>query len=71
MGLFTSSLNSPLAQIVREHGHVVELKARGRSKPSFEYSEIGIMGDVFELGSLFLLCMVTEAIFRNLPIDGV
>ncbi len=71
MGLITSKMKSPLAQIVREHGHVVELKGRGRSKPSFEYSEIGIMGDMFELGSLFLLCMMTEAIFRNLPVDGV
>jgi 6-phospho-3-hexuloisomerase len=71
MGLITSNVNSPMAKIVREHGHVVELKGRGRSKPSFEYSEIGIMGDMFELGSLFLLCMMTEAIFRNLDVDGV
>jgi len=71
MGLITSNVNTPLAQIVREHGHVVELKGRGRLKPSFEYSEIGIMGDMFELGSLLLLCMMTEAIFRNLRIDGV
>ncbi len=71
MGLVTSNVNSQLAQIVREHGHVVELKGRGRSKPSLEYSEIGIMGDMFELGSLLLLCMMTEAIFRNLLVDGV
>ena len=71
MGLITSNVNSPLAQIVREHGHVVRLKGRGRSKPSFEYSEVGIMGDIFELGSLFLLSMMTEAIFRNLEVDGV
>ncbi len=71
MGLLTSNVKSSLAQIVREHGHVVELKGRGRSKPSFEYSEIGIMGDMFELGSLLLLCMMTEAIFRNLQVDGV
>ncbi len=71
MALLTSNLNSPLAKIVREHGHVVELKGRGRSKPSFEYSEVGIMGDMFELGSLLLLCMITEAIFRNLEVDGV
>ncbi|MBE0519933.1 SIS domain-containing protein [Candidatus Bathyarchaeota archaeon] len=71
MGLITSNLNSPLAKIVREHGHVVKLKGRGRSKPSFEYSKIGIMGDIFELGSLLLLSMITEAIFRNLHVDGV
>ena len=71
MGLITSNLNSPLVKIVGEHGHVVKLKGRGRSKPSFEYSKIGIMGDIFELGSLFLLSMMTEAIFRNLGVDGM
>jgi 6-phospho-3-hexuloisomerase len=71
MGLITSNVKSSLAQIVREHGHVVGLKGRGRSKPSFEYSEVGIMGDMFELGSLLLLCMMTEAIFRNLQVGGV
>ncbi len=71
MGLLTSNLNSPLAQIVREHGHVVQLKGRGRSKPSFEYSETGMMGDIFELGSLLLLCMMIEAIFRNLEVEDV
>jgi D-arabinose 5-phosphate isomerase GutQ len=71
MGLITSNLNSPLTKIVREHGHVVKLKGRGRSKPSLEYSKMGIMGDIFELGSLFLLSMMTEAIFRNLGVDGM
>jgi len=71
MGLITSNMNSPLAKIAREHGHVVELKGRGRSKPSFEYSKVGIMGDIFELGSLLLLCIMTEAIFRNLEVDWV
>jgi len=71
MGLITSNLNSPIAKIVRSHGHVVELKGRGRSKPSFEYSEIGIMGDIFELGGLLLLSIMTEVIFRNLEADWV
>ncbi|MCW4001790.1 MAG: SIS domain-containing protein [Candidatus Bathyarchaeota archaeon] len=71
MGLVTSNVNSPLAKIAREYGHVVNLKGRGRLKPSFEYDETGIMGDMFELGSLLLMCMMTEAIFRNLPVDGV
>jgi 6-phospho-3-hexuloisomerase len=71
MGLITSNINAPLAQVVREHGHVVELKGRGRSKPSMEYTETGIMGDMFELGSLLLLCMLVEAIFRNLRVDDV
>jgi 6-phospho-3-hexuloisomerase len=71
MGLITSNVNAPLAEIVSAHGHVVELKGRGRSKPSLEYTETGIMGDMFELGSLLLLCMMVEAIFRNLEVDDV
>jgi D-arabinose 5-phosphate isomerase GutQ len=71
MGLITSALESPLAQITRQYGHVVHVKGRGRLKPSFEYSETGMMGDIFELGSLSLLCMMIEAIFRNLEVEDV
>jgi len=71
MGLVTSGLESPLAQITRQYGHVVQVKGRGKSKPSFEYSETGMMGDVFELGTLLLLCMMIEAIFRNLEVEDV
>ena len=71
IGLITSGLESPLAQITRQYGHVVHVKGRGRLKPSFEYSETGMMGDVFELGTLSLLCMMIEAIFRNLEVEDV
>ncbi|UCH31780.1 MAG: SIS domain-containing protein [Candidatus Bathyarchaeota archaeon] len=71
MGLVTSNLDSQLGRLVSEYGHVIELKGRGRSKPSLDYSEMGIMGDMFELGSLLLLCMMTEAIFRNLQVSEV
>ena len=71
MGLITSNLNSPLAEIAGRCGHVVELTGRGRAKPSLDYSETGIMGDIFELGSLLLLGMVTEAMFRNLEAHEV
>jgi len=71
MGLLTSGLESPLAQITSQYGHVVQVKGRGKSKPSFEYSETGMMGDVFELGTLLLLCMMIEAIFRNLEVEDV
>jgi len=50
---------------------VVQIKGRGKSKPSFEYSETGMMGDIFELGTLQLLCMMIEAIFRNLEVEDV
>jgi 6-phospho-3-hexuloisomerase len=66
MGLITSNLDSPLAEIASKCGNVIQLTGRGRAKPSLDYSEIGIMGDIFELGSLMLLWMMTEAIFRNL-----
>ena len=71
MGLITSNLSSPLAKVVSRYGNVLELRGRGRSKPSLDYSEVGIMGDIFELGSLLLLSMMTEAIFRNLEVVDV
>ncbi len=71
MALLTSSKESPLAQITSKYGTVVLLKGRGKSKPSFEYSETGMMGDIFELGTLELLCSLIEAIFRNLEVDDV
>jgi D-arabinose 5-phosphate isomerase GutQ len=71
IGLLTSALESPLSQITRQYGHVVHIKGRGRLKPSFEYSETGMMGDVFELGTLLLVCMMIEAIFRNLEVEDV
>jgi len=71
MGLFTSALDSPLGQIVGKYGNVVELKGRGKSKPGTEYSETGMMGDIFELGTLELMNSMVEAVFRNLEVDDV
>ena len=71
MGLLTSSLETPLAEITSKYGQVVQIKGRGKSKPSFEYSETGMMGDIFELGTLELLNSMIEAIFRNLDVDEV
>lgn len=71
MGLITSNLKSPLANVVSKHGNVLELKGRDSAKPSLDYSEVGIMGDIFELGSLLLMSMMTEAIFRNLEVGEV
>ncbi|HLN44526.1 MAG TPA: SIS domain-containing protein [Candidatus Sulfotelmatobacter sp.] len=71
MGLLTSALDSPLTEITNRHGHVIQLKGRGKSKPSFEYSETGMMGDIFELGTLLLMGMMIEAIFRNLEVEDV
>ena len=71
MGLFTSAVGSPLGEIVSKYGNVVELKGRGKSKPGTEYSETGMMGDIFELGTLELLNSMVEAVFRNLEVDDV
>jgi len=71
MGLLTSTFKSPLAEIANQYGHVVQLKGRGKSKPGTEYSETGMMGDIFELGTLELLNSMIEAIFRNLEVDDV
>jgi hypothetical protein len=51
MGLLTSALDSPLAQVISKYGNVVQIKGRGKLKPSLDYSETGMMGDIFELGT--------------------
>ncbi|MCW3996221.1 MAG: SIS domain-containing protein [Candidatus Bathyarchaeota archaeon] len=71
MGLLTSAPESPLAEITAKYGNVVQIKGRGKSKPGTEYSETGMMGDIFELGTLELLNSMIEAIFRNLEVDDV
>jgi len=71
MGLFTSAMESPLAQITTKYGNVIQIKGRGKSKPGTEYSETGMMGDIFELGTLELLNSMIESIFRNLEVDDV
>ena len=71
MGLFTSAVSSPLGDICSKYGNVVEIKGRGKSKPGTEYSETGMMGDIFELGTLQLLNSMIEAIFRNFEVDDV
>ena len=71
MGLITSNPDSSIANIVRRYGNVVEVEGRGKQTPSDVYSETGIMGDIFELGSLFLLQMMTEAIFEDCSVERV
>ena len=73
MGLITSNRKSVLADIVQKYGHVIEVKGRIKQQvPSTDdYSQIGIMGDLFELGSLFLMQMMAEAIFENSSVERV
>lgn len=71
MGLITSKPNSSIAQVIKRHGSTVQLSGRGQQMPSEEYNETGIMGDIFELGSLSLLQMMSEAIFENRSAERV
>ena len=73
MGLITSNANSSIAKIVQRHGHVVVVEGREKKQlPSADiYSETGIMGDIFELGSLFLLQMITEALSEDSSVERV
>jgi D-arabinose 5-phosphate isomerase GutQ len=64
-------LKSPLAEVASRHGNIVQIEGRGKSKPSSVYSETGIMDDIFELGTLELLNMAIEAIYRNLEAKDV
>jgi 6-phospho-3-hexuloisomerase len=58
-----------LAEVTCKHGNVVHIKGRGKLKPSLDYSEVGMMGDIFELGTLELMNLMIEAIYRNLDVD--
>lgn len=72
MGLITSNGRSSLSKIVKKRGNVIVVKGREKKQlPSEAYSQTGIMGDLFELGSLFLLQMMVEAISENSSVDRV
>jgi len=71
IGLITSNLDSSISKIAQRYGHVVELMGRIEERSSEEYTETGIMGDIFELGSLSLLQMMSEAVFQNRSVEGV
>jgi len=71
MCLLTSAKQSPIADVAAKHGNVVIIKGRGNMKPSLDYSEIGMMGDIFELGTLELMNLMIEAIYRNLDVDEI
>jgi D-arabinose 5-phosphate isomerase GutQ len=71
MGLLTSSTKSPLSEVIGKYGTVVPIKGRGKLKPSLDYSEVGMMGDIFELGTLELMNLLVESIYRNLEVDDI
>jgi 6-phospho-3-hexuloisomerase len=71
MGLLTSNLKSPLAEISSKYGSAVQIEGRGQATPASVYSDTGMMGDIFELGTLELLNMMIEAISRKMDVDDV
>lgn len=71
MGLITSNPNSPMARIVRKHGHVIKLRGRKMREVSNEYRKTGIMGDIFELGGLSLIHMMAETLYKDGSADTI
>jgi D-arabinose 5-phosphate isomerase GutQ len=71
MGLLTSNLKSPLAEISSKYGSAVQIEGRGQAQPASVYSDTGMMGDIFELGTLELLNTMIEAISRKMDVDDV
>ncbi|MFQ6050289.1 MAG: SIS domain-containing protein [Candidatus Hydrothermarchaeota archaeon] len=67
--LITSNPNSPMGEIARDYGVVLELK--GRTKTDKRYSTyermlgLGIMGDQFELALLSLMQRIVEVMYRG------
>jgi D-arabinose 5-phosphate isomerase GutQ len=71
MGLLTSNLQSPLAEIANKYGSSVQIEGRGQDMPASVYSDTGMMGDIFELGTLELLNMMIESISRGMDVEDV
>jgi D-arabinose 5-phosphate isomerase GutQ len=69
----TSNRNSPLGKLVRELGHLLDLKSAGKreidKKKNNSYVETGIMRDVFELGSCFLLQTIVDSMYAGVQTD--
>ena len=69
----TSNRNSSLGKLAREVGHILELKSMAKrevnKKKDNRYVETGIMRDVFELGSCFLLQTIVDAIYADAQAD--
>jgi 6-phospho-3-hexuloisomerase len=63
--VITSNPSSPLGKIGSKYGHLIMLKGREEVKKSQSYEERGIMGDMFELGSCYLLQSLAIGLFRE------
>jgi len=70
----TSNRNSSLGKLAKEVGHILELKSIGKReapKKNSSYVETGIMRDVFELGSCFLIQTIVDAIYADANTDDI
>lgn len=71
----TADGKSSLGKLAKETGHILELKSGEKAEPhrkrNNRYVETGIMRDVFELGSCFLLQAIVDAIYAGAQADEV
>jgi len=71
----TANGKSSLGKLAKETGHILELKSGEKVEPhrkrNNRYVETGIMRDVFELGSCFLLQTIVDAIYTRAEADEV
>lgn len=70
----TSKPQSTLGRVAAEKGCVLVLKGREEERHGGRgnsYAETGIMRDVFELGSCFLIQMLVNGLYFNSPPEGI
>lgn len=63
LAVVTSNPNSSLAKLGKKYGITIKLEAE-RPK-SIDYATTGIMGDIFELGSLMLFTFLVESFYKK------
>lgn len=71
----TANGKSSLGKLAKEVGHILELrsidKGKTHKKKDNSYVETGIMRDVFELGSCFLLQTIVDAMYAGTQADEI
>ncbi len=63
--VITSKPDSPIGKIGKRHGVVLELKGRGENEKLEKYRDVGIMQDIYELGSLVTLQGISQMLCEN------
>ncbi|MFH1229770.1 MAG: hypothetical protein V1678_05105 [Candidatus Aenigmatarchaeota archaeon] len=67
INVITSNVDSPLGRIGSKHGATLCLKGRDKSSSSENNKDFGIMGDIYELGSLAALQGVCQMMCEKVP----